>query len=482
MRMYLPILIEYPIKLKIATIRPIYKQGSHLDYTNYRPISILSIINKIVEKIVVEQISIFLEANGIVADAQHGFRRGRSTETALSRFAEVVNRYLDERKHIGMLFIDFKKAFDTLDHDLLLQSMSECGIRGPVNAFFKNYLKDRTLRTVVNGVSGEEACVTSGVPTGSVYGPVGYIMHVNSMSNVIRHCKIYMYADDTCLLYAGKDLCEVERKIQIDFENILKWSHDNGIILNVGKTKVMHVCSPYMPNLGTKISIIGHTYDCLHNDKAVCACVELETVTEYKYLGLIVDINFSWKNHITHLCNKLRIMLGKFYHLKNTVNKKTLFVVYHALVESLIGYGLSVYGRTFPSYISKVKSLQIRFLKQLVSKKVRLKFKNNYDQLYGLCRVLPVQEKFRYLIAVDQYDCNDYKIPRHVNTRSLRLDKRPHYAEPRSCNYYGERTLQYLTPRIFNNLPFLCNDIISKAAFKNKLKNTLLESYRNESI
>ncbi|XP_063388313.1 myrosinase 1-like [Cydia fagiglandana] len=132
-----------------------------------------------------------------------------------------------------VVFIDFKKAFDTLDHEQLLQAMDECGIRGPTNQWFREYLKNRTLRTIINGTAGDEARVSLGVPTGSVYGPVGYIMHVNSVSNVIKNCKVVMYADDMCLLFAGRCVTDMVDKVQEDFENITRWAHDNGIILNI---------------------------------------------------------------------------------------------------------------------------------------------------------------------------------------------------------------------------------------------------------
>ncbi|XP_063545720.1 uncharacterized protein LOC134753711 [Cydia strobilella] len=132
--------------------------------------------------------------------------KGRSTATALTQFSNYVNKSLGGGQQVIALFIDYKKAFDTLDHEQLLQAMDECGIRGPTNQWFREYLNNRTLRTAINGESGSDAHVTLGVPTGSVYGPVGYIMHVNSVSNVVQNCTVYMYADDMCLLFAGKDV------------------------------------------------------------------------------------------------------------------------------------------------------------------------------------------------------------------------------------------------------------------------------------
>uniref|UniRef100_A0A2A4J7L6 Reverse transcriptase domain-containing protein n=1 Tax=Heliothis virescens TaxID=7102 RepID=A0A2A4J7L6_HELVI len=228
------------------------------------------------------QVSVFLEKHNILSNAQHGFRRGRSTATALAQFTDDVNDCLDQRKQVVVVFIDFKKAFDTLEHHQLLQAMEECGIAGPLNRWFRAYLTDRSLRTVIDGVVGEPRRVACGVPTGSVFGPVGYIMHVNSMCNVVRNSRIYMYADDTCLVFADKELDVIERNIQEDLTNIIKWAHDNGIIININKTKCMRISSPYLKHCERPPRVVGHSYECLHGDMTYCTCADIEVSSTCK--------------------------------------------------------------------------------------------------------------------------------------------------------------------------------------------------------
>lgn len=234
---------KYPDHLKISIVRPIYKSGSHSETTNYRPIAILSCINKIIEKALTGQIHRFLSKHDVIAHSQFGFQKGKSTSSLLSNFANDINNYLNNKHHVGVIFIDFRKAFDTLDHDVLLKSMETCGIRGKLNAWFREYLSQRKLTVKVNNYTGRCEDVRYGVATGSVTGPACYIMHVNSMPNVINHCKIYMFADDTCLLYSHKDQNVIQQCLQDDFDNITRWAHDNGIILNVKKTNVMCISS-----------------------------------------------------------------------------------------------------------------------------------------------------------------------------------------------------------------------------------------------
>ncbi|CAG9137648.1 unnamed protein product [Plutella xylostella] len=197
------------------------------------------------KKAIVTQISEFLENNNVLTKTQHGFRKHKSTASALSQFTETMYNHLDNRKHIVTIFIDFKKAFDTLEHDLLLQAMRECGVRGGVNSWLREYLTGRQMSTAVGATKSVFADIRTGVPTGSVFGPIGYIMHVNNVANVIHNCDVYMYADDMCIIYAHKDQDIIEKHIQSDLDSITKWAHDNGIIINISKTKGMHISSPH---------------------------------------------------------------------------------------------------------------------------------------------------------------------------------------------------------------------------------------------
>ncbi|KAF9823712.1 hypothetical protein SFRURICE_009469, partial [Spodoptera frugiperda] len=259
--------------------------------------------------------------------------------------------------------------------------------------------------TSIAGTTGREAGVALGVPTGSVFGPVGYIMHVNSVANVVKNCQ-------------------------------------------------------------------GHTYECLHSNYISCNCQNIEYVKTFKYLGLWVDSHANWRTHVDTVCTKLRSVLSKFYVLKAPLSRKTLRIVYFALVESLIGYGLSVYGRTFKTYLDNIKALQIRFLKYLVPPKVKRECKHNYDKLYIPCKVLPVHDRAKYFLILEQFYShqNKEKVTNKYNTRRVRENK---LVRPPCKNYYGSRTNKYLIPTIYNKNDWLrhINTKINKQSLKNKLRN-----------
>lgn len=473
---------QYHDDLKISLVRPVFKQGLHTEYSNYRPIAILSILNKIVEKVLVNQITGFLERHNILTDVQHGFRPGKSTDTALSKFTNCVNNNLNQRNMVVALFIDFKKAFDTLDHDGLLQAMSECGIAGPVSQWFRNYLENRVIKVSICNTESRAGRVLYGVPTGSVFGPLGYIMHVNSMPNVVKKCHIYMYADDTCLLYGGKNSNEIENALQMDFNNIVKWAHDNGIIINISKTKYMKIYTPYSNYSNENVSIVGHNYECFHSKTnsqfaTQCNCPKLEQVNTYRYLGLTIDKHFSWSLHIENNCSKLRSVLGKLYTIKHCVSRKVMYVLYYALADSIVSYGLSSYGLTFITYINKIRNIQIRLLKYLISKSTKKKLNKEYDKLFKICKILPIDLKIKQLLILEQYKKNKYKIKRE---HGYPTRKQGTLLVPGTTNYYGERTREYLIPKLCNDLPqhLVHNDNQSKLVLKKLLKSHYLNKIK----
>ncbi|KAL0860053.1 hypothetical protein ABMA27_010368 [Loxostege sticticalis] len=467
----------YPNELKKAIIRPIHKQGSHQEYTNYRPIAILNVLNKITEKLIVKQVSDPLKKNNIISDVQYGFRPNRSTDMALSKFTDDVNTALNEQKLVMTIFIDFKKACDTLDQDGLLQSMEEYGKRGPVNTWFRNYLKDRTLEVNISGTSSDVGRIKYGVPTGSVYGPVGYIIHVNGMTNVIKSSSTYMYADDTCLMYCDKGPKNVQKVMQKDLDNTIRWAHDNGIIINVSKTKCMLISSPYSHQKQVNIVIKGHTYDCLHSSGASgmdsCRCEQIEQVESYKYLGLTIDNKFSWNLHIDQVCKKLRSVLGKMYYLKYMTSRGILYMLYHALADSTIGYGLGSYGLTFPVHLNKIKALQIRLLKILACNKIKNECNKEYEKLFKICKIVPIDKKIKMTLVVEQFMKSEHKKEREYGYPTRQSRKRK-YVVPKSKNYFGRRTRGWIVPTLHNELP---PDLLGGVVSKNHLKNILKKHY-----
>ncbi|XP_050683961.1 uncharacterized protein LOC126978889 [Leptidea sinapis] len=170
--------------------------------------------------------------------------------------------------------------------ETLLNGLDECGVRQPLNNWFRDFVTSRTYRVKVGDSLSAEVKVQYGVPQGSGCGPVCYLMYVNSLCGVLRHCSAYMFADDLCTLRAGTDLAETCRLVQQNIDSVVKWSHDNGIMLNADKTKV--IGSPYIRSTGSPPPLYAHSFNCFHNNLSNCLCNPIEKVIFVTYLGIKV--------------------------------------------------------------------------------------------------------------------------------------------------------------------------------------------------
>ena len=215
-----------PSQLKTAIIRPVFKKGDHYKFSNYRQIAILSVFDFIMERAVAYVLTDYLTNHKIISKFQFGFQKGRSTGDLLTQLSDFINAKLNVNMHVIALFIDFTKAFDTINHDKLISILEKIGIRGPMLLWFSNYLCDRKIVVQINDSISESRHCNTGVPQGSILGPMLYLIYVNEMFIGVTNCQYYMYADDTLILAAHKSLREAECIMQSSLNNLAKFTHD----------------------------------------------------------------------------------------------------------------------------------------------------------------------------------------------------------------------------------------------------------------
>lgn len=463
---------KYPDKLKVGCVRPVHKKGKRNDYTNYRPITLLSSIDKIVEKYVCEQIHNFYRKHNVIKPCQFGFQSGKSTTDLLSKFTDEVNYHLNEQRQVLALFIDFSRAFDTLVHDQLIERLNNCGVRGPLLSWCQNYLQNRKFSVKVNGTLSEPVLVEGGTAQGSVLGPLHFLSYVNDMDSCIVNSSCYQFADDTCLVIGDKDAQRACDLLQSDLDRLIRWCHDSGLVLNANKTKLLVIKSPYIKQ--TPINkLVAHDHTCLHTDSiAACCCPGIEIVDRQIYLGLIIDSKFNWSHHIEHVCTKLRQFLANITILNNRIPFKVKLMLYNALAGSHVQYGLSSYGRSYRSYLDQIHNLQIRILKTIVSNKIKNKCQDDVGGLFKYCRTLPIHIQVQYSLLKEQFFNESLKVPvdHPVCTRAISKNR---LRTTRANNAYGERTTGYLIPRLINNLPTELANVTQKN-IKYKLKEYFL--------
>jgi retron-type reverse transcriptase len=226
----------FPEVLKTQKIIPLHKGGSTQDLNNFRPISLLSIFDKIIEKLMHKRLYTFLEIHNIIYENQFGFKKKHSTSHSLMEITEKIKESIDNGNYGCGIFIDLKKAFDTVNHNILLMKLEHYGVRGSSLQWFESYLTNRKQFVYFNGVSSETKTITCGVPQGSVLGPLLFLLYINDLPSISDKLRFFLFADDTNIYYESKDLIELEKTVNSELKKLCLWLNLNRLALNVGKT------------------------------------------------------------------------------------------------------------------------------------------------------------------------------------------------------------------------------------------------------
>ena len=231
---------SFPDACKIAKLKPLFKKGSKTNPSNYRPILLLPLISKVIEKLIHEQTSTFLAKNEILYNYQSGFRKKHSTDSFLTFLYDKILKGFDEGLMTGMILIDLQKAFDTIDHDILLQKLNAIGFSNHTIGWFKSYLSNRLFRVHLENCYSDSSSITCGVPQGSILGPLLFLIYVNDMPQAVNS-NLFLHADDSCLVFQEKDVIKIERQLNRDFKKICEWFVDNRLSIHFGEDKTKSI-------------------------------------------------------------------------------------------------------------------------------------------------------------------------------------------------------------------------------------------------
>ena len=384
--------------LKISKTIPIYKDsGSILDYCNYRPISLLSNINKLIEKLMFNRLYKFLMKFKCIYDLQFGFRKGHSNIHALLHLTEDIRKALDNNTFAVGIFVDLQKAFDTVDHNILLSKLEFYGIRGISNQWFKSYLNNRKQFVSIDEIYSDEAIMCYGVPQGSVLGPLLFLIYINDLHSIIKFCTTRHFADDTNLLIKNKSLKQLKKRLNFDLRNLCKWLKSNKISLNTSKTKLIIFRHPNKKiNYDLKVKIDGKKL----------------LPSEYvKYLGVLIDQHLNWSNHIDIIAGKLSRSVGMLSKVRHYVNEPTLRMIYYGIFSSTLTYAAQIWGQIQSKHVNRVIKLQDKAIRII-------NFANNYQSrnpLYLKSNILKFSDNIRLQNFLYVYDSIKGNLPSILN-------------------------------------------------------------------
>ena len=346
---------QYPSKLKHAKIIPIFKDGDETDPSNYRPISLLSLFNRLFEKVMYNRLKSYIELNGLLYNGQYGFRENMSTQHAIVDIVNSIQSNMDNRLFTCGIFLDFKKAFDTVDHSILLSKLYHYGIRGTVNNWFSSYLTGRVQTTQIDNQISSKRKMFTGVPQGSVLGPLLFLIYINDIYNSSEKLYFYLFADDTNLLYADKDLRSLESVINIELQKVCDWLNANKLTINAKKSNFV-IFRPSQKKLNYQINI--RIYNNASNSETSLECKDY-----VKFLGVLIDKNLTWKYHIDYIASKISRVVGIIARLRHSVPLNILIKIYRSLVFPYTYYGIAAWGQAAQIYLKKIFILQKRALR-----------------------------------------------------------------------------------------------------------------------
>ncbi len=330
-----------PDDWRVANVAPIFKKGDRSQAANYRPVSLTSIIGKLMEHVLASNIMTHFEDNTILTDLQHGFRSKRSCESQLLITTEDLLSAIDRGKQIDMAILDFSKAFDVVPHHRLMVKLEHLGIRGETRRWIKRWLENRKQRVVVNGDKSEYADVSSGVPQGSVLGPILFLAFINDICLDIKSC-LRLFADD-CLLYRIIESDSDRQLLQQDLDQLMNWADQWQMAFNVSKCHTMHITSP-------RKAPKEHPY--------VMRGTALTAVNESPYLGVMFNRNMKWTPHIDNIVAKGKRLLGFLRRNLRRCPQDLKAKAYTTLVRPVLEYSSSIWDPHDTTNINKLEKVQ----------------------------------------------------------------------------------------------------------------------------
>ena len=368
-----------PIEFKQTRVTPLFKKNDRMEISNYRPVSILNVVSKVLERAVYVQLEKYLKDNNILYNHQSGFRKAHSTETCLIDLTDTIRTEMSKGNYVGMVLLDLQKAFDTVDHQILCKKLEFMGVRN-INWFY-SYLTQREQIVIANGKNSRPGIVTCGVPQGSILGPLLFLCYINDMAISIK-CKLMLYADDSALIVSGSNPEIIAQTLSEELESCRKWLIDNKLSLHLGKSKSII--------FGSKIKLKD-----VNNFHVTCNNEVIKNVDSVEYLGLKLNNSLSADIIVLGIIKKANARIKFLYRFKDILNQKCRKILCSALIQCHFDYCCS-------AWFTGLKKMQKKKLQIVQNRMVRFILNLDYmshigQQLLDKLEMLNVEDRAKQL-------------------------------------------------------------------------------------
>jgi hypothetical protein len=462
----------FPSSMKTAKVIPIYKSKNNKLFSNYRPISLLPSFSKIAEKLVYNRLYKYLKVNKLLSFSQYGFQPKLSTDYAILDLQDFVAKNIVQDRWCLGLFLDLSKAFDTLDHNILLGKLFHYGVRGVTLDWFRSYLTNRSQFTQFQSVASTKLQITCGVPQGSILGPLLFLVYMNDITAVCKKSKTILFADDTNMLFDDVSLDNLICKTNIEINTIFKWFNANKLSRNTDKTKLIIFKSPskLLPPIND-ISING---------------TSIERVNCIKFLGVLIDESLSWHEHLILKNNQISKNLAIISRMKHILPSETIKTLYHAIIYPYMSYGIVAWGNTCTRELARMSKLQKRAIRLIANSKYNAHTSPSFKK-YKLLTIKDIYssqcckiywKRLNHHLPANLHDMlpTNNEIHDH-NTRQNR-NIRPTIPYRSS---YGNQLLSVKVAAVWDIMPHNIKENVqlSIKSFSSKVKFYLIEKYSN---
>jgi exonuclease III len=457
----------FPSELKIGNIIPIFKAGDSDSIGNYRPVSLLSTVSKVFERAFYKRLASFMTTQKILYELQFGFREKHSTQMAIIKLLDDIIYSLNRGEYAAGIFLDFSKAFDTVNHNILLKKLDHYGVRGIPNNWVRSYLTNRTQFCTYDGKSSNTSNITCGVPQGSILGPLLFLIYVNDLGHIFNTAKAIIFADDTNLISKASSLETLEQSINKEIPTLVSWLHTNRLSLNLKKTHIM-LFGQKNKKTTTNINIfIGG--------------VKIDTVQHTKFLGIILDSALNWKNHIAHISTKIAKSIGIISRARQLLNPAILRQLYYSFLYPYLTYCLIIWGSATESTLLPIFRLQKRAIRLIKNLRRR-------DSTLPTChklKILRLPELYNYLVLLWMYDYKSGLLPStfdhfyqtNSNVHSYPTRRAEQLRPPQARTKLAQTFIRTHGALIWNKYSSELNIQLSKNIFKKEACKILISDY-----